>query len=67
MGGTTYLDNSLVYWGNELGFNHIRYSVPCLLAAARAGVGGTSIDWDGKATSHKRTATSSGDPTQPHR
>ena len=23
MGGTTYLDNSLVYWGNELGFNHI--------------------------------------------
>src|SRR4029077_19412887 len=23
MNGTTYLDNSLVYWGNELGFNHI--------------------------------------------
>jgi hypothetical protein len=54
MGGTTYLDNSLVYWGNELGFNHIAYSVPCLLAG---GAGGfikpgryiDYIDWDGRA------------------
>lgn len=53
-GGSTYLDNSLVYWGNELGFNHIGYSVPCLLAG---GAGGfikpgrylDYIDWDGKA------------------
>jgi hypothetical protein len=54
MGGRTYLDNSLVYWGNELGFNHIGYSVPCILAG---GAGGfikpgrylDYIDWDGKA------------------
>jgi hypothetical protein len=54
MGGTTYLDNSLVYWGNELGFNHIAYSVPCLLAG---GAGGfikpgrylDYIDWNGRA------------------
>lgn len=51
---STYLDNSLVYWGNELGFNHIAYSVPCLLAG---GAGGfikpgrylDYIDWDGRA------------------
>jgi Protein of unknown function (DUF1552) len=54
MGGSTYLDNSLVYWGNELGFNHIAYSVPCILAG---GAGGfikpgryiDYIDWDGRA------------------
>ena len=54
MGGSTYLDNSLVYWGNELGFNHIAYSVPCMLAG---GAGGfikpgryiDYIDWDGRA------------------
>jgi hypothetical protein len=54
MNGSTYLDNSLVYWGNELGFNHLAYSVPCLLAG---GAGGfikpgrylDYIDWDGKA------------------
>ena len=53
MGGTTYLDNSLVYWGNELGFNHIGYSVPCLLAGSAGGFIKPGryldyIDWDGK-------------------
>jgi len=53
-GGSTYLDNSLVYWGNELGFNHIAYSVPCLLAGSAGGYLKTGryidyIDWNGKA------------------
>lgn len=53
-GGSTYLDNSLVYWGNELGFNHIGYSVPCLLAGSAGGFIKTGryldyIDWDGRA------------------
>lgn len=51
--GTTLLDNSLVYWGNELGFNHIAYSVPCLLAGSaggylKAGRYLDYIDWDGR-------------------
>jgi hypothetical protein len=51
--GSTFLDNSLVYWGNELGFNHIAYSVPCLLAGGAGGFIKTGryldyIDWDGK-------------------
>ncbi len=51
--GTTYLDNSLVYWGNELGFNHIAYSVPCLLAGSAGGFIKPGryldyIDWDGR-------------------
>ena len=54
MGGTTYLDNSLVYWGNELGFNHIAHSVPCLLAGSAGGFVKAGryldyIDWEGKA------------------
>lgn len=53
-GGRTYLDNSLVYWGNELGFNHIAYSVPCLLAGSAGGYLRTGryldyIDWSGRA------------------
>jgi len=53
-GGKTLLDNSLVYWGNELGFNHIAYSVPCLLAGSAGGYLKTGryldyIDWDGRA------------------
>ena len=53
-GDSTYLDNSLVYWGNELGFNHIAYSVPCLLAGSAGGVIEPGryldyIDWDGRA------------------
>jgi hypothetical protein len=53
MNGSTYLDNSLVYWGNELGFNHIAYSVPCLLAGSAGGFIKTGryldyIDWDGR-------------------
>ncbi len=52
-GGSTILDNSLVYWGNELGFNHIAYSVPCLLAGSAGGFIKTGryldyIDWDGR-------------------
>jgi len=51
-GDKTMLDNSLVYWGNELGFNHIAQSVPCLLAGSAGGFIKTGryldyIDWDG--------------------
>jgi len=54
MGGSTYLDNSLVYWGNELGFNHIAYSVPCVLAGSAGGFIKPGryldyIDWENKA------------------
>lgn len=50
--GATLLDNSLVYWGNELGFNHIAHSVPCLLAGSAGGAINTGryldyIDWEG--------------------
>lgn len=50
--GATLLDNSFVYWGNELGFNHIAYSVPCLTAGSAGGFFKTGryldyIDWDG--------------------
>ena len=53
-GGRTYLDNSLVYWGNELGFNHIAYSVPCILAGGAGGALRTGryldyINWSGNA------------------
>ncbi len=53
MGDSTYLDNSLVYWGNELGFNHIGYSVPCVLAGSAGGFIKPGryldyIDWDGR-------------------
>jgi hypothetical protein len=52
--GRTYLDNSLIYWGNELGFNHIAYSVPCLLAGSAGGFIKPGryldyIDWNGRA------------------
>jgi hypothetical protein len=52
-GGRTYLDNSLVYWGNELGFNHISLSVPCLLAGSAGGFIKPGryldyIDWNGR-------------------
>lgn len=51
--GNTLLDNSLVYWGNELGFNHIAYSVPCLLAGSAGGAITPGryldyIDWEGQ-------------------
>lgn len=51
--GSTLLDNSLVYWGNELGFNHIAYSVPCLLAGSAGGFISPGryldyIDWEGQ-------------------
>lgn len=52
--GTTFLDHSLIYWGNEMGFNHIGYSVPCLLAGSAGGFLRTGryldyIDWNGRA------------------
>jgi hypothetical protein len=51
--GSTALDNSLIYWGNEMGFNHIGYSVPCLLAGSAGGFIQPGryldyIDWDGQ-------------------
>ncbi|MEM6994009.1 MAG: DUF1552 domain-containing protein [Myxococcota bacterium] len=50
-GSTTYLDNSLVYWGNELGFNHLNYSVPAVTAGGAGGCIRTGnyldyIEWD---------------------
>lgn len=53
-GESTILDNSLVYWGNELGFNHIAYSVPCLTAGSAGGAITTGryldyIDWENHA------------------
>ncbi len=49
--GQTYLDNSLVFWGNELGMNHLNYSVPTLLAGSLGGHFETGryidyIDWN---------------------
>ena len=49
--GETYLDRSLVFWGNELGMNHMNYSVPALLAGRAGGKLKTGnyvdyIDWD---------------------
>ena len=54
LGDSTILDNSLVYWGNELAFNHIAYSVPCLLAGSAGGYLKPGryldyVDWDGRA------------------
>jgi hypothetical protein len=53
-GGATYLDNSLIYWGSELGFNHINYSIGSVLAGGAGGYLKTGryidyIDWDGRA------------------
>ena len=50
-GDQTYLDNSLVFWGNELGMNHLNYSVPVLLAGSLGGHFKTGryidyIDWN---------------------
>lgn len=52
-GGRTFLDNSLVFWGNELGFNHLGFSVPCLLAGSAGGFIKPGryldyIDWNGR-------------------
>ena len=49
--GTTYLDNSIVFWGNELGMNHLNYSMPTLLAGSGGGYLNTGryidyIDWN---------------------
>jgi hypothetical protein len=53
-GGGTYLDNSLIYWGGELGFNHINYSVLSVLAGSAGGFIKPGryidyIDWQSKA------------------
>jgi hypothetical protein len=49
--GSTFLDNSVVFWGNELGMNHLNYSVPTLLAGSAGGYLKTGryidyIDWN---------------------
>lgn len=49
--GTTYLDSSVVLWGNELGMNHLNYSVPTVLAGSANGYLETGryidyIDWN---------------------
>jgi hypothetical protein len=49
--GSTYLDNSVVLWGNELGMNHLNYSVPTVLAGSAGGYLKTGryidyIDWN---------------------
>jgi hypothetical protein len=49
--GSTYLDNSVVLWGNELGMNHLNYTVPTLLAGSAGGYLKTGryidyIDWN---------------------
>lgn len=36
-GDSTYLDNSLIVWGNELGFNHLNYSIPTITAGSAGG------------------------------
>jgi len=51
--GPPLLDQSLVFWGNELGMNHHNYSVPALLAGSAGGRLATGnfidyVDWDGK-------------------
>jgi hypothetical protein len=50
-GDSTYLDNSVVFWGNELGMNHLNYSIPTVLAGSAGGYLKTGryidyIDWD---------------------
>lgn len=35
--GKTFLDNSIVMWGNELGMNHLNWSIPTLLAGSAGG------------------------------
>ena len=50
-GDSTYLDNSLILWGNELGFNHLNYSVPAVTAGGAGGCVATGsyldyIEWD---------------------
>jgi hypothetical protein len=52
--GQTYLDSSLVYWGGEVGFNHINYSVVSVLAGSAGGFIKPGryidyIDWTSKA------------------
>jgi hypothetical protein len=49
--GSTYLDNSVVMWGNELGFNHLNWSIPTVLAGGAGGMLETGryidyIDWN---------------------
>ena len=49
--GTTYLDKSVIMWGNELGFNHLNWSVPTLLFGGACGRLDTGryldfIEWD---------------------
>jgi hypothetical protein len=49
--GESYLQRSVIFWGNELGMNHHNYSVPALLVGQLGGALRTGsyidyIDWD---------------------
>jgi hypothetical protein len=49
--GKTFLDNSVVMWGNELGMNHLNWSVPTMLVGNAGGRLTTGryvdyIDWN---------------------
>lgn len=51
--GPALLDQSVVFWGNELGMNHHNYSVPALLAGSAGGRLATGsyidfVDWQGR-------------------
>lgn len=56
--GRTFLDNSVVFWGNELGMNHLNWSVPSLLVGSAGGALNTGryidyIDWDQSVKFHQ--------------
>ena len=56
--GRTFLDNSVVMWGNELGMNHLNWSVPALLVGSAGGALQTGryidyIDWDRNVRFHQ--------------
>lgn len=56
--GKTFLDNSIVMWGNELGMNHLNWSVPTLLVGSGGGKLNTGryidyIDWNRNVKFHQ--------------
>jgi hypothetical protein len=56
--GKTFLDNSIVMWGNELGMNHLNWSVPTLLVGSAGGRLNTGryidyIDWNRNVKFHQ--------------
>ncbi|MDH5673028.1 MAG: DUF1552 domain-containing protein [Myxococcales bacterium] len=56
--GSTFLDNSIVFWGNELGMNHLNWSVPSVLFGSGGGHLQTGryidyIDWNQNVKFHQ--------------